>query len=358
MRKRIFLQVSVTALATFLIFGCAKKKGATGQNPEKRTVEVVKRKTLNKGAETAGKARGTSKLWQISTGSGYYSFPAWSPDGKKIAYTDYQDGKQNILVVEVGKDGRPKGTPVNITNSHSIDEHPSWSPDGKKLVFDSNRDGGKRELFVIDANGDNPKLLYRHQTKNGLKESFHPSWSPDGEIIAFVAENNIWVIGKEGKNSPVRITSFGYNDYPSWSPDGTQIAFYSNNAIKLIKADGSENPKTLTGTGGLKSNFPGWSSFPAWSPDGKKIAFVSNRKKMLESKEVKYYDLWIVNADGTGKAEYLTNDRHRESFPAWSPQGDKLAFQSNRNNGFYIWGISLPANYSVAKSNVKNKIKK
>lgn len=275
-------------------------------------------------------------------GLGFHSFPAWSPEGRRLAYTAYQDGRQDIWVVELNEEGRPQAPPVNITNSPARDEHPSWSPDGKRLVFHSDREEGNRKLFVMDADGGNLQLLYQHQTERGLRESFHPSWSPREGKIAFAAENNIWVIDEEGKEGPRRITPSGHNDYPSWSPDGNWIVFSSGGTVSMIKADGSGEKKRLTGPGGMKVDFPGWSGFPSWSPDGERIAFISNRGKMRKGEEVEYYDLWIVKADGTGEAEYLTNDRYRESFPTWSPQGDKLAFQSNREDGFHIWVVSLP----------------
>lgn len=344
MRKRFLLQVSVATLVTFLILGCANKKKKRA-GPDFTRMVGEKKEVIGKRIEegkAVGKEKKLSEPWPISTGLSYYSFPAWSPDGEKIAYTAYQEGRQDIWVVEVDEDGHPKGAPVNITNSASMDEHPSWSPDGKRIVFHSDREEGKRKLFIVDADGSNLELLYQHQTERGLSESFNPSWAPGGERIAFVAENNIWVIDKDGKREPRRITSSGYNDYPSWSPDGNWLVFYSGSAIKLIKADGSEEPKKLTGSGGMRSDFPGWSGYPSWSPDGKKIAFISNKKKTWRGKEEEYYDLWIVKAGGTGEAEYLTNDKYREYFPTWSPQGDKLAFQSNRKDGFHIWAVSLP----------------
>lgn len=341
MRKRPFWRVSVV-LGTFLALGCAlekKEESRSGSAPAIREEEARDRRGREK---TAGKEKKLPEPWQISPpGRGYYSFPAWSPDGKKVAYTAYQERRQDIWVVEVDEYGRPQGTPVNITNSAGMDEHPSWSPDGTRLVFHSDREEGKRKLFIVDADGRNPELLYQHQTERGLSESFHPSWSPAGGKIAFVAENNIWVIDEEGKEMPSLVTSFGFNDHPSWSPDGDRLAFYKGGAIYVIKADGTDE-RRLTGSGGMRSDFPEWSGYPSWSPDGESLAFVSNKKKTWRGREIEYYDLWLVKDDGTGEAKYLTNDKYRESSPAWSPRGDKLIFQSNRKDGFHIWAVSLP----------------
>ncbi len=329
-------------LALSFLLGCAREE----EEVFRKRPRPVKERVKEARPLVLVEEKKLPERWQITSGPGYYSFPAWSPDGKKIAYTCYWEEKQDIWVVEVDEDGKPKAGAVNLTNSSSMDEHPSWSPDGKRIVFHSDREG-KRQLFVIGADGANLRLLYSHEieieweTETGgekeLKECFKPAWSPDGERIAFIAENNIWLIDSEGKEEAQFVTSSGYNDYPAWSPDGSQLAFYSGNIIKLIRADGSEE-RRLTGSGGMRSDFPGWSNYPAWSPDGERIVFVSNRKKVLGGREVKHYDLWVVKADGTGEAEYLTNDEYHEYFPRWSPQGDKIALQS----GFHIRVISLP----------------
>ena len=99
---------------------------------------------------------------------------SWSPDGRRIAFTSIRGGPREIYVVDV--DG---GEPVNLTRNTRIDESPSWSPDGRYIAYTSDlgvqaRTGsGPREIFVMEADGSNPRNLTNHPA-----HEYFPSWSP------------------------------------------------------------------------------------------------------------------------------------------------------------------------------------
>jgi len=154
-----------------------------------------------------------------------------------------------------------------------------------------------------------------------------PAWSPDGQRIAFTRSrgdtSDIYVMDADGSNV-VRRTRGGYNETPSWSPDGTRIAF-------AALRDGSLNVYAMAadddGTGATAIvDWPGYDAQPAWSPDGGKLAFVSDWRAYDF-----LYDLYVVNADGTGATALVAGpffwDEGLTFYfqPAWSPDGSRIA---------------------------------
>ena len=148
---------------------------------------------------------------------------------------------------------------TNLTHAAADDWYPAWSPDGQRIAFSSNRDGKRiafvsyDELYVMDADGSNPTNLTQDAGDDG-----YPAWSPDGQRIAFVSERDgnpeLYVMDADGSN-PTRLTQDAGRDGSSaWSPDGQRIAFVSrrdgNAEIYVIAADGS----SLIGTTSTGNN--------------------------------------------------------------------------------------------------------
>jgi Tol biopolymer transport system component len=202
----------------------------------------------------------------------------------------------------------------------------SWSPDGKKLVFSQrNVDSSVRQIQVINADGANQHLLFSDLSFR----DFWPSFSPDGSRVIFnrcrpdFEACAIYAVNSDG-HGLTAISHFDVkhnvrDDYPRFSPDGRTIAFVSFNrggvtaAVYLMDAHGA-NVRLVTPTSLEALD-------PDWSPDGATIAVDSN----CCNSQIKA--IWKLHADGSG-LEQLTSPAPENDFNGtFSPMGDRITFE-------------------------------
>ncbi|MBA3551582.1 MAG: PD40 domain-containing protein [Actinobacteria bacterium] len=226
------------------------------------------------------------------------SRPAWSPDGRRLAY----DSSPGIWVL-YAKDGRTR----MLTGGNDSD--PTWSPDGSKVAFARCCPGGWAEIFVVNSDGSGAVRLTHNVSVDGA-----PAWSPDGTRIAFLSlrdgDAEIFLMNPDGTDQ----TQLTFNDVvdgaPAWSPDGSQIAFCrhwdrGDFEIFRMNADGAEETN-------LTNDPAGHEYHPTWSPDGAKIAFESTRDGNSE--------IYVMEADGSAQTN-ISNNAATETFPSWRPAG-------------------------------------
>jgi Tol biopolymer transport system component len=262
------------------------------------------------------------RLTNISTGA---LSPTWSPDGHKIAFLSYIDGRYDVFLMNA--DGSQLRELIH--DGSDMD----WSPDGQRIVFHSRRDG-RFEIYVIDIDTGNLTKLTDEPT-----DAFSPLWSPDGKKIAFMSDRDgnqeIYVMDADGSNQ-TRLTNNTAADWLQyWSPDGKKIVFVSdrdgNREIYVMDADGN-NQTRLTFD-------PGEDKWAIWSPDGRRLAFT---RAFTNGS----FEGYVMNADGSGQVRITT-----DPLSSWSPDGLKIAFRSSQEGSEQIYVIDYDGNNRTRLTN-------
>jgi TolB protein len=237
-----------------------------------------------------------SSLKQRTNADGSSAGPSWSPDGTKIAFSSNRDGHDSEIYVKDITTGKVTQITDNFENrfDQPIDDFfPAWSPDGTKIAFertDHGDDTGCYRMFVIDVDGSNEKPLY-----SGCW-NFIESWSPDGSWIAYNCRGfsddfpDICVIRPDGSESTnLTNTRDLIEGGVDWKPNGKKIVFEREGDIWKMSPDGSHKDR-LT----FSQTFSGGRN-PLWSPNGREIIFF---RGSLGSQ-----DLWKMNPDGSNKTD-------------------------------------------------------
>ncbi len=316
------------------------------------------------------------------------TLPRISPDGKHIAFSSQRNGGYDLFVV--GVDG---GVPKRVTFHSGIEIMCEWSPDGKRLLFVSNRDAGTPGLnaFEVPVTGGSVRRLTRDGNVRDV------AYSSDGKHIVYVnGTNTIYQDNYEGSGNydiytmpvgdpdadPKRVTKTDGNErYPWFSKDGKTIYY-------VAEEKGVANFYSIPAAGGERTQISKYTGLdvhrPDPSPDGKRVVFERGGKlfhtdvtakdapanpiKLTILSDVRHSgiakrtinsgtqqvhvskdgrlvfsvhgDLWTMPANG-GNAARLTTGIHKDEWPRFSPDGTKVAFQSDRAKGSCIFTIDL-----------------
>jgi TolB protein len=240
-----------------------------------------------------------------SSGEHQAMSPAWARDGRRFAYMEFADGRGQLFVQDVATNRRVSVT----TTGKSLDFTPAFSPDGKTLAFSRATEEGT-DVYTINVH-DNCCL--QRLTRGGFSDNLSPTYSPDGQRIAFVSTRpglpQIYVMAADGTDqqlfAPFDYGVSGSSNAPEWSPDGQSVAFHRDvgGTLQVFVLDvRTRTVRQLTSLGRNED--------PTWAPDGRHLAFVSDRSG--------YRQLWVIDLE-TGRIRPLLQQSGAR-LPAWSPR--------------------------------------
>ena len=259
----------------------------------------------------------SGQIRRVSPGGTIELQAAISPDGRRIAFVDYQSSRPRIMTMAV--DGSDRATCTS--NPTFIDTGPHWSPDSKRLAFTRTRTTGEHDVYTVGFRGDGIVRV----TTDGRSNAF--DWSPDGTRL-LVGRDSLFsanpgdvtydmvTMNPDGSDSHslfgVQTVKMMGADY---SPDGTRIVFTCEQMfgvsprVEISNSDGSNHYFLLPGTDYASS---GGIGPPSWSPDGSTI--VISARADLDTE-----DLYTLVPDGSDPVILLGGDPH-DVGPDWGPK--------------------------------------
>jgi Tol biopolymer transport system component len=363
---------------------------------------------------------------QITDRPGVEEYPALAPDGRSFVFVASTQGNNDIYLQRLG--GRH---PVNLTeNSYDDDDHPAFSPNGKQIAFRSGRDGGGvfimgssgspvrrlsdfgydpcwspdgSEIVVSSAASADPAVrqgvaeLWAIRVADGEKrqvtrhDAMQPSWSPHGWRIAFwglreeaAGQRDLWTVAADGSEAEIEAVAvtndFALDWNPVWSPNGDYLYYSSDRggAMNLWRIPIEEKTGRVLGSAEPVTTPSRWSGHFSLSGDGRRLAYASldRRSRLLKiafdsargstvgtalailegtrlirdqsiSPDGEWIafatwggreDLFVVRSDGAGYRQ-LTDDAFRDRGVTWSPDSEWITFYSDRAGRYETWAI-------------------
>ena len=243
------------------------------------------------------------KVTDHASGSGkpISTLPAFSPEGKRIAYLSYKDRYPFLYILDL-----PSGASTPLSKNVGLNTSPAWRPNGSQLAVVLSQDANN-EIYLMSQDGSSKQRL-----TNDRSVDASPTFSPDGGQIAFVSDRQgsaqIFVMGADGSGAR-RVSFHGGKAYePDWSPNGRLLTFVGEASgegfeIYVMNADGT-NPRRLTNSSGSNES-------PSFSADSRHIVFASTRSGRSE--------LWTVNVE-TGEERRVPGITLSAQAPSWGPR--------------------------------------
>ncbi len=260
-----------------------------------------------------------------------------SPVEDLLVFSSDRHGKDHNIYVK-----SPTGKTVTQKTFEPFDEiQPAFSPDGRRIAYASNKNGNF-DIWIIDADTNGAAV----QVTSGGADELHHSWTPDGDWLvysAFSSRSGEWDIMMTSVSTGT-VKELGRGKFPRVSPDGSTILFQRSRrrdgfwySIWTMNMDGANQTEVISSAD--------WGAInPSWSPDGQFIAFAAVHKSPEAKLTERFWrgdDIYVVRANGRGLIQ-VTDDTEPAWEPCWSMRDGRIYFISERNGFRNIWSIKPP----------------
>jgi Tol biopolymer transport system component len=290
----------------------------------------------------AGESRGHSRIHLIPVGGGPTrplqlssaprsdGAPAFSPDGRQLAFASCELWGCDVRVVALDSEFAPVGPPKHLLAT-SIFRLTSlaWSRDGKSILYNEYLDTFVSYLWRAPVDGSAAAQRIELAGTGALM----PTIALSKDRLAYSRQSydmDVYRFQVGQPSRPVLTSTIGETE-PRWSPDGRRLAFCSarsgdRNEVWLAAADGSAPQQLTRGPGSSQGS-------PAWSPDGKTIAFDSFDGNFQ-------WHIWLIDAEG-GTPRQLTSHAGNQHVPVWSRDGRWIYFSGDEGGTLNVWRVPV-----------------
>jgi len=352
---------------------------------------------LEDGAESSGVwvlSPGDTSPHRVSRGEGDFSSPAWSPDGRSLAFIRFGPSTGELFTASLDSGEQRVITQLFPTRYGLLNRHLDWSPDGQWFAVDDTESGSEPlGIFLVEVATGRKRRLTKPDPF--LVGDADPRFSPDGKWISFIrvyhrAYQELFIMAADGSRLRQLTRDGKQISGNDWMPDGKTIIFGSDRdgdfRLWRMTVDAPQPSKTLQPTP-VYGDFPiqlslarrapvlaysvlhqdfniwrvalapqhseprwtrivasaGQDASPQYSPDGRRICFRSDRSGEEQ--------LWVADADGSN-ALPVTSGKLRPSVGRWSPDGKCIAFNNARTGELHLAYLGADGRWSVRATGV------